>query len=156
MALAVFASCVLLPEWRGVQQVHGRKQLEEHRLAEMQRAVERERRSLTALRHDPAVISRLAQRELRFRDRRSAAVRVSVAWQDEGAAEAVSPFTPRAMPLPGVLADIAGRFPALNYDRVFCDDHTRIVLMCLSIGLILVALCMRGHTMEAARGGHLV
>lgn len=153
MSLAVFAPCVLLPEWRALEHVHGKRQQEEHRLTEMKRAVERKRGSLTALRHDPAVITRLAQRELRFRGSRDTSVRVSVAWQDAGAAETPPPFTPTALPLPRVLTDIAGRLPALNYDRVFCDDHTRIVLMCLSIGLVLVALCMPGRSTACARGG---
>ncbi len=144
MALATFAPCVLLPEWRAYQTLQVARQAEEHRLSALQSVVDRERRHLKALRSDPCVISRIAQRELRFRafDERAVPVSVPVGSVPRGAAG--ERFVPKSVPPPASLARAGSYLPNYPYDRLFCDERTRIIVMCMSVALMLVALCLPG------------
>ena len=139
MGLAAFAPCVLLPEWRAYQAMQLAQQAEQHRLDSLQRVVDRERRLLDALQSDPAVIARAAQRELGFYEPGSLPVRVPVTptgtRQDEE-------FVPEPVTPPPILTHMASYLPAFNYDSVFCDDHTRYVIMAMSVALIVVAMCL--------------
>ena len=109
----------------------------------MRRVVERERRLLEATRDDPAVIARLAKRELGFRRRGELSVLVSVPQKSVAHETA---FTPDPVPLPRSLARLAGYLPDYNYDAVFCDDQTRAIVMAMSVALICLALCLPGRS----------
>ncbi len=146
LAFGTFTPCVILPEWRAYQTLDLARQAEEHRLQQVQRAVDRERRQLEAMRTDPAVIDRLAQRDLRFRRIGDRTVRVAAAADyapvslvafDEHSAE---PFIPQPAAPPPLVTNFASHLPAYDYDRVFCDRETRPVVMCMSVGLLVVAL----------------
>ena len=67
MAMAAFAPCVILPEWRDYEAVYSVQRTREQDLAAFEQAVRDETRKLEALQSDPATIARLAQRELSFR-----------------------------------------------------------------------------------------
>jgi hypothetical protein len=141
LALATFAPCVLLPEWRAFQQADAHRQTQQHRIAGMKAALERARHNLDALGNDPTVISRMAQRDLRFRDRSETAIRVSAGWSPTSV-EPQPTFQPRPAVPPPLVTDITSRLPVLNYDRVFCDEETRLIIMCMSVALMMLGLCL--------------
>ena len=139
MGLATFAPCVLLPEWRKYQALDLVAQAEQHRLDALTQEVDRQRELLTALSRDPAVVARLAQRELHYRPSGTQAVRVSapiVLPNDE------LPFRPVPVSPPVAVVRMASFLPAYDWDRVFCDDEVRPVLMIMSIALIAVAFAL--------------
>jgi hypothetical protein len=111
----------------------------------MQRVVDRERRRLEALHRDPAVLSRMAQRELRFRAPGEQLIPVSVVPVDEIEHQAGDPFVPAPVVPPAAVARAAAYLPDYPYDRVFCDDRTRVVLIGMSVVLMLLALCIPGR-----------
>jgi hypothetical protein len=143
MAIVVFAPCVLLPEWRQYQALRLAEQAEEHRVEQARLALARERAALEAMRSDPGVIARVAQRDLQFRrvDERE----IAVALPAVADAPAHEPFVPRAEQLPAPLARAARNLPAFDYDQLFCDPRTNRILMALSIGLIGVAFGFVGR-----------
>lgn len=137
MALGVLAPSILLPEWRAYQTVRMAEQAEQHRLSALEKVVAGERRMHEATRDDPAVLARLAQRELGFRQVGRQPVLVPVqptAGQDEDS------FTPQPPPLPPILARAASHLPEHDYDAVFCDAQLRTVVMVMSLGLLGVGL----------------
>ena len=139
MGLAAFTPCVVLPEWREYQALRAAEQAERHRLDEMQRVVDRERNLLEAMQSDPAVIARLAQRDLHFHRPGDKSVAVSVpltttALQDPFVAEPIAP--------PVSLARARSYLPDFNYDGLFCDDRTRPIILVMSVGLIVTAIAL--------------
>ena len=148
LGVACFAPCVLLPEWRAYQAADMTEQWEEHRLASLQKLVERDRRRLAAIRTDPGVIVRMALRELSFRKPRQKHIRVAVSAPDTLAANITGrrddglPFVAQAAEPPAPVARIASWLPPLDYDRVFCDNGARLVIMAMSVALMGVALWM--------------
>lgn len=139
MALSAFAPCVLLPELRSYQAMRMAEEAQQHRMDSLQRTVDREHRLLEALRSDPAVIARAAQRELRFKKPGDRQVRVSVTPTGKASDEAI---TPKAVPAPRPLVRAAAYLPKYNYDRIFCDDRARLVIMAMSVALMLLAICL--------------
>ena len=148
LGVACFATCVLLPGWRAYQAADVAEQWEEHRLASLRKLVERDRRRLAAIRTDPGVIVRMALRELSFQNPREKHIRVAVPAPDTLAVtmarrwDDLPPFVTQAAEPPAPFASIASWLPALNYDRVFCDNPTRLVIMAMSVTLMGVALWM--------------
>lgn len=140
MALCTLAPSVILPEWRAYQAMHVARQAEQHRLASMQRVVNRERRHLEALHRDPAVLSRMAQRELRFRAPGEQVIPVSVVPVGDLERQSGSAFVPAPVVPPSAVARAASYLPDYPYDRVFCDDRTRVLLISMSVALMLLAL----------------
>lgn len=152
MGAGTFAPCVLLPEWRTYQALKVAEQAQQHRLEALQQVVERERRLLEALRNDPAVINRFAQRDLSFRRLGERTVRVSLpATDDNPVSRSVAgdageePFIPEPVPPPRFVARVLAHLPDYDYDRVFCDDKTRPIIMGMSITLIGVAFGLFGR-----------
>jgi cell division protein FtsB len=135
MGLATFTPCVLLPEWREYQALRMAEQREQHRLDGMRRIVERERQMVDAVQSDPAVIARLAQRDLRFYrpGETTVAVDVPAFTADE------DPYLPREVELPRGVAAAGAYLPNFNYDAIFCDQRTRPIVMGMSVLLTLCA-----------------
>lgn len=138
LALAAFVPCILLPEWRAYQAIQIARQSQQHRLDQMQRVVERERRLIVAMQSDPAVIARMAQRELRYQQPDSEPVMVftepvDMTPRDSSRPAAVSP------PTPG-LTRVLRNLPDYNYDTVFCDEQIRVVIVAMCVALMGVAL----------------
>ena len=143
MGLFAFAPCVILPDWRNYQALHMAQQVEQHHLERMQSLVDQERRRLEAVQSDPAVVARLAKRDLRYRDPGEIAVRVDLPPQGEtGDASTVDPFVPEPVSPPGIFGRLADYLPQYPYDQVFCDEHTRIVLMTMALVMIVLGLCL--------------
>ena len=139
MALAALAPCVLLPELRSYQAMRMAEEAQQHRVDALQRTVDREQRLLEALRSDPAVIARAAQRELRFKRPGDRQVRVSVVPTVKASSETL---TPKPAPTPPPLPQTAAYLPSHTYDQIFCDDQARPVIMAMSVALMLVAICL--------------
>ena len=142
LAMGVFTPCVLLPEWRTYQALSEAEQVEQHRVDSLKTVVDRERHILEATRDDPAVLARLAQRDLGFRQAGEKSISVDVPPVTSSSEEA---FTPKPEPLPPSLARLAGYLPEYDYDAVFCDGRTRLTLMAMSCALLVIALCLPGR-----------
>jgi len=139
MGLATFTPCVVLPEWREYQALRLVEQAERHRLDSMQRVLDRERKLLEAMQSDPAVIARIAQRDLHFRRPGDTSVSVLAPFT---ATVLQEPFVPKPTEPPVALARVRSYLPNFNYDALFCDDRTRLVIMVMSIGLIVTAIAL--------------
>jgi cell division protein FtsB len=140
LAAAAFAPCVILPAWRNYQSV---ARVEQQVRADVQRAegeLERQRRRADALRGDPAVIARVAQRELGYRKPGE----VSVALGAEPPSDAAIPPPVAMEPVepPPIVVGLVRRLPSLDYDAVFCDGPTRAIIMVLAGGLVLAAFVL--------------
>ena len=150
LALGAFAPCVLLPQWRQYQALCRAEQVQQHRVNLLEQQVERESRLLMALRSDPAVIARLARREYRFHRPGERTMPVPVSQADPAPNEA---FIPKPVALPPVLARVGSYLPDYDYDRVFCDDQARPVVLVMSVVLIVVAFSLfsrRGEDTNSA------
>ena len=138
MAAAVFAPCVLLPVWREHQALQYAVQVEQAGLEQARAELRRQRKRLAALEHDPAVIARVARRELRYRNPDEIVIPVDVRPEEsvEAAPVALAPVDP-----PAPVAWLVDKLPETDYDRLFCSGPTRTLLMCLAGGLV-VSACM--------------
>lgn len=142
MGFAALAPCILLPEWRHYESLKIEEQAQAHRLAMLQNRIAREQRLQEAMQRDPAVIARIAQRELGFRRPEEHAVSVSV---DVVSEPADAPFTARPVRPPPIVARALSWLPDYNFDRVFCDPQARTRVMVMSVGLISVAFLLFGR-----------
>ena len=157
LALAGFLPCVLLPPWRDYQAVALAAQLEERQVAAVRESLQRRRRAVEAIRTDPAVAARLAQRELAYV--RLGETQVEVPGVEVAAVSAsyepepVTPIEP-----PAAVAGMLSRLPQADYDALFCEEPARTTLMALSGGVLIAAfvLCPPGgrRPKTEARSGH--
>ena len=148
MGLAAFAPCIILPEWREYQALRMVEQQEQHRVDKLQAAIDRERRLLEAMQRDPVVIARLAQRDLGFHRPGEQPVPVAVPVADTAIAE---PFHPTPVEPPKLIARSLSRLPDFDYDGVFCDEHTRPIIMVMSVSLIVVAVALHSGRERSTR-----
>jgi cell division protein FtsB len=138
MGLAVFAPCIVLPEWRAYQGLRLAEQREQFKVDQVREAVADEQRRLEALRSDPAVVARLARREFAFHQPGEAVVTVPVA----SAPDPPKTFVPAPVEPPVLIKRWERFLPRLNYDRLFCDDETRAPLMGMSLSVIAIAFAL--------------
>jgi hypothetical protein len=130
MAVAAFAPCVLLPEWRQLQALRLVEAAELARVADMEVLLARERRLIEAMTTDPAVVARLAQRELGYRRADERAIPIA------GDAITSAPATRSLLAESGkTIQPLAICWPGLEFDRVFCNDRTRPIIMGMSVAL---------------------
>lgn len=139
MAAAVFAPCVLLPVWREYQALKYAEQVEQAAVEQARDDLFTQHRTLAALQNDPAVIARLARRDLRYSERGERVIQVGI-HNEEPAQDAAMPLTPVEPPAP--LARLIDKLPEADYDRMFCGGRSRNILMGLSGGLVLAALAL--------------
>jgi hypothetical protein len=144
MALATFAVCVLLPEWRHLQVLRHAEEGERLRVEQMEALVDHERRLLEAMTSDPGVVARMAQRELGYRPVDGHAVPVMSPVDGTGLAIHATVTEPREIVLPPITA-----WPPLAFDRVFCDPEKRPILMGMSIALAATAFFLFGARRHA-------
>ena len=136
LSLATFAPGILLPEWRNYQFVRTAEQAQTHRMKLLEQKIGDQRRLLQALRSDPAAISRLAQRDLRFRKHGEQAVEV---WVPPALEEDETTFIPKPVELPATIARAASFLPVLDYDSVFNDASLRPYVLALPVGLTILS-----------------
>jgi len=139
LAAVVFAPCVLLPVWRDYQALQYSEQVERAGLAQARGELQRHKRHLEALQSDPAVIARVARRELRYRDPGEIAIPVSIPAEP---AEQPVPLMLESVEPPASVAWVVRKLPEGDYDRLFCTGPTRTLLMCLSGGLLVSAFVL--------------
>ena len=141
LAVTAFAPCVILPAWRDYQATRRVEQLEQVEVQRMQAGLDRQRRLADALRSDPSVITRAAQRELGYTKPGELWVDVTPSdlMPDAPApqAQVVTPVEP-----PAPLKWLTGCLPALDYDAVFCDPSTRAIIMTMSGGVLMAAFAL--------------
>lgn len=141
------APAILLPQWRAYQGMCVAEQREQHRHQRMADAVAQERRLLDGLRTDPALVERVAQRDLSVQPAGGDIVPVAaVAEVVEGADEG---FVPSPVPAPTWMQPTLARLPLLDYDAVFCKPPTRTIVIALSLGVICTALLLYGRSGRA-------
>jgi hypothetical protein len=149
MAVVVFAPCVLLPVWRDYQALCYAEQVEHGRLVQARAELARQQQRLEALENDPSAIARVARRELHYRDPQEVAVPVTLG--PEAPAEAVPTVVTPVEP-PAVIARLVAKLPPADYDRLFCAEPTRTLLMCLAGGLVLSAFILYWPRRSAVSG----
>lgn len=170
MGLTAFAPAVLLPEWRAVEALRVREQLERRRLENLENAVDRERRMIEGLRGDPAVIGRVAQRELGFRrvEDQSVLLRsddfsvqhqqatkldtmVDLAVESDQTPDDTPVDSPSGVPMDGArevpefFAGLARLAPPLPYDRLYGHGGARTIMMILGMSAIGAAVLLFGR-----------
>ena len=150
MGVSSLAMCVLWPEWREYQAIRTAEQVQRKRVDSLRSTLREERRRLEALRDDPAVIARLARRELNYRGPSDRLVAVKVvhaapnvrrsldlSFNGESSAGPDRDLQPLSISPP-----FAAFLPQYDYDHVFSDDRCRWVLATLSVGLLTVAVIL--------------
>ncbi len=143
MGLAVLAACVFVPEWRAYEDLQLAKQQAQYHSEQMGESLAQERRLLEAMYSDPAVIGRLARRELGFHgiDDKTIYVEKAAQWYEPQTKD----FVAKEVEPPEFVSSMLLRLPAYDYDRLFCDGQTRKLLMVLSVGLIASAFLLFGR-----------
>lgn len=167
LGLIGITPCVLLPEWRQYEQLALAEQAEAHRLAELHAVVDHAEAEFDALRDDPAVLARLARRELGFSDTRESVVYVAA----RGAVESPNrrheaamkrselhpaldqTFSAVTVRAPALVEAAVGMLPTMSYDAVFCDDRTRTIVLLLSFGLISLAFGLFSRSASSTTTG---
>jgi hypothetical protein len=141
LATVGFAPCILLPAWRDYQAAVLVEQIQAGEVARLESDLERQRQLADALRSEPSVIARAAQRELEYTRPGEIRVDVNPAPVAEHAPVAASgTVQPPAPPAP--IRRVLAWLPPLNYDAVFCDPPTRMVIMVMSGGVLLAAFAL--------------
>lgn len=157
LGLTGITPCVLLPEWRQYEALCLAEQRASYRLAELQSIVDQKRAAYGALRDDPAVIARLARRELGYVRPQERTVRVAgfrdelgsapdKRFQRHGREATGASFVPEPVDPPAMMAGVIDWLPSLDYDAVFCDDRTRSTILTMSFGLIALAFVLFGRS----------
>ncbi len=150
MGIGTFTPCVLYPIWQSNRDLQLAQRLEQQRVAAMQSRVDHERRLLDALRNDPAVVARLARRDLGIKANNDRTVRVDVPRQHSRSEHV---FNPR----PDFASVMAEETPPDYFDTalatVFHDAGNRRVLMVMSVALMGVALWMPNRRMTRRTRG---
>jgi len=168
MGFATFAPAILMPEYRTYQALLLREQWERERLERLEHSVNRERRMLEGLRGDPAVIARVAQRELGFRRTDDQWVNIQPAhasgsamlaaqtglianpeapievWDDHDEPQATA-SDQGVSALPPLIGSVVAALPPLPYDFLFVQEPTRSIMICLGMAAIGAAILLFGR-----------
>ncbi len=135
LAGAGFLPCIALPAWRDYQALAAAVEIEERPTQALRDSVAKQRRTLEAIRTDPAVASRMAERQLGYLRPHQRQVSLDIPASPIRPAVYVPP---QPVSPPPVVASFAAELPKANYDNMFCREPTRMILMLLS-GSVLVA-----------------
>ena len=147
MGLSTFAACIVLSEWRQYQAIQVTRQREQYRLDQLQHRVDTERRNLEALQTDPAVVTRIAQRDLGFHRPGQPSVAVQTAGRVAGLSTwHEPPFVATPVNPPEWVRRAGSVLPRFNYDAVFCEGGARSIVMVMSVALIVIAFALFGFT----------
>ena len=139
MGIATLAPSVLLPEWREYQALRLAEQREQHRIEQLRTVIDRERQAVAAIQTDPAVVARLARRDLRYHSPDETPVWVG---DPSPAGPAASEFVPQSVDPPRWISAGERFLPRFNYDCVFCDENTRILVMGLSLAILALSMAL--------------
>ena len=160
LSVVTFAPCMILPAWREYQLADLTLRVRSQQVEAAEAEVEHLQRRLDAIHNDPAVVARLARRELEYRQFGDRFVTVANTVADTVAdtaalptsaieawpgTQAGLPGTPGGLtviepPLP--VARILSYLPDVNYDRLFCASPVRETLLGLSVVLFVAAFAI--------------
>ena len=88
---------------------------------------------------DPGAVARLAQRDLGYRRKGMRSIPVSATMISQAAGDG---FRPIPVAPPAFVRRAVAFLPELDYDRIFCDQETRPIVMLMSIGLVVTAFAV--------------
>lgn len=145
LAVATFAPCMILPAWREYQLAELTLRVRTQQVEAASAEVERLEHRLDAIHNDPAVVARLAQRELEYRQPGDHFLAVVATPESLAPQSATLPETPRDWtviepPLP--VARVLHYLPDVNYDRLFCSSPFREIFLGLSVVLFVAAFAI--------------
>lgn len=133
MGIGTFAPCILLPVWQSHKDMRLAGRIEQSRVDAMEARIEEDQRMLYALRNDPAVIARLARRDLGINPGFDEWVRVNVPVQSTPSEVFFTPQPDLAsiIPVEAPLTGMEAKFVA-----VFRDMNNRRTLIAMSVMLM--------------------
>lgn len=139
LATAVFVPCVLAPVWSDYKAMALAERLEARETIRLQAEIERLGLHLQALQNDPAVIARVAQRDLGYSRAGLSVVPLDSVPVIETRAglEPILPIEP-----PPAVASFLEWVPFTRRAQLFNDPASRAILMCLSGGLLAAAFTL--------------
>ncbi len=143
MSVITFAPCMILPAWREYQTAELAERMSAQQLTAVATELEQLRTQLDAIHNDPAVVARLARRELEFKKPGETVVPVPVAQSLTGEADNTissdksKNWKPASPPLP--VARLTALLPDYNYDAIFCESPTRETILAMSAILFVSA-----------------
>ncbi|RJP34499.1 MAG: hypothetical protein C4547_10765 [Phycisphaerales bacterium] len=140
---------LLLPEWRHYQALCMADQIERAQIERLERELARQTRLLEAVRVDPAVVYRLAERDLGIQIEPGSYVSVAPIGPP---ADASPPLTPEPVKPPAWIAAFVSHLPDLDYDAVFCEPQPRRVMIVMSTAVLCVAFVLYGRRYRATPG----
>jgi hypothetical protein len=132
MGVGGLALCVLLPESRELQRLAAAEQAHVRSLNAIRQNLEREERLLEALQGDPAVLARLARRELNYRSPYDRFVTLAA----EESAPLVVPEDEPGVSSPQTADPLRAYLPDYDYDGMLHHAETRNAIAFLSIALL--------------------
>ena len=144
MAVLAAVPCVLLPEWDRTRELWDAEETQGAVIERLECDLDYQNRVLEALRTDPAVNIRLAQRDLGYRPPGERVVVVEN-LEDHPPVTRCSTLTDRdesTWPIPGSLRRLGRKLPEIDHQAVFCRDPSRITILLMSGALIVVALAL--------------
>lgn len=149
LATSVFVPCVLVPVWSNYKAMVLAERLEAREILNLQSEIEHLDRHLLALQNDPAVIARVAQRDLGYSRSGLSVVSLASVVVPETApvTEAILPVEP-----PPAVAALLEWVPFTRRAQLFNDPTTRAILICLSGGLLAAAFTLFPPVRRAERG----
>lgn len=139
MGTATLAPCLIVPHWQDYKAIKLAEQLERYALGQVHEQIAREERNLEALRTDPAVVARVAQRELAYSRPGEQVVRLAVA--PASATDYTPPVLEEVRP-PAAVARVLGWLPSTDLVAVYGDSSSRAMIQWLSVGLMGGALVL--------------
>jgi hypothetical protein len=149
LAVAAFAPCVLLPEWRDYQAARVAEEVGIRENARLRVEFDQQQRTLDAVRNDPAVIERLAIRELAYGKPGEVAMPVAASIEAEEPAAVPDPIAAPSPPAP--IERVLAWVPFAADDNIFCDPSTRRLIMGLCGALLVSAFILFPPRRAAAR-----
>ena len=154
MSVITFAPCMILPAWREYQTAELAERMSAQQLTAAATEIERLSEQLDAIHNDPAVVARLARRELEFKKpgetvlpvpiKNSPATDKSVTTSTSEPAD----WEPAQPPLP--IARLTALLPRYNYDAFFCESPTRETILAMSAILFVSAFVIFWPKQEKA------
>ncbi len=147
LAAAGLAPSLLLPEWRQYEALKIAEQIEQAEITALETELARQKRLLDAVRLDPAVVYRLAERDLGIQTEPGSYVPVRPVVDGS---DAPPPFTPQPVEPPPWIASFTSHLPDLDYDAAFCEPRSRNAMIVMSTAVLCVAFSLYGRRREPA------
>jgi len=143
MGFCILAPCVLVPEWKSYEKARHTEEFQRFQSEQLQEQIKLESQRLEAIRSDPSVVARLAQRDLGLYKRGERAILVSAAPTAPPPPDPV--FLPKPVPPPAFVQKVITALPTYDYGALFLHERTRLTLTTMSTALIALAFVLFGR-----------